>query len=171
MLSTLAARVFPTPPACCACRYELRSLHVKASLFSKACNIVFINNHEPTQGFEARDRSHSGRICRGSSNLAWSLEGQTCTDKHHRQTFLFLLIAFIATQTANSAEFSASTGPNIQSLLFISLAFGFALAVNAWAFFRVSGGLFNPAVTLSLFLIGAVKPLRYGSCALTLLHC
>ena len=27
-----------------------------------------------------------------------------------------------------------------------SLVFGFSLAVNAWVFFRISGGLFNPAV-------------------------
>jgi hypothetical protein len=32
-------------------------------------------------------------------------------------------------------------------LLFIALSFGFSLAVNAWVFFRISGGLFNPAVS------------------------
>lgn len=41
-------------------------------------------------------------------------------------------------------------------LLYISLAFSFSLAVNAWVFFRVSGGLFNPAVTLALCLVGAI---------------
>jgi aquaporin related protein len=30
--------------------------------------------------------------------------------------------------------------------LYISLSFGFSLMVNAWIFFRISGGLFNPAV-------------------------
>lgn len=39
--------------------------------------------------------------------------------------------------------------PNTSNLLFISLAFGFSLAVNAWVFFRISGGLFNPAVSSS----------------------
>ncbi len=34
--------------------------------------------------------------------------------------------------------------------------FGFSLAVNAWTFYRVSGGLFNPAVTLALFLTGTL---------------
>ena len=33
----------------------------------------------------------------------------------------------------------------------------FSLAVNAWVFFRISGGLFNPAVTLGLFLCGAIS--------------
>jgi aquaporin related protein len=36
---------------------------------------------------------------------------------------------------------------DIGSLLYISLAFGFSLAVTVWVFFRISGGLFNPAVS------------------------
>lgn len=47
-------------------------------------------------------------------------------------------------------------------MLYISLAFAFSLAVNAWIFFRVSGGLFNPAVTLALCLVGAVPFARGG---------
>lgn len=47
-------------------------------------------------------------------------------------------------------------GPNPVALLYISLCFAFSLTVNAWIFFRVSGGLFNPAVTLALCLVGAV---------------
>ena len=35
--------------------------------------------------------------------------------------------------------------------------------MNAWVFYRVSGGLFNPAVTLALCLVGAV-PLGRGAC-------
>ncbi|KAF2104028.1 aquaporin-like protein, partial [Rhizodiscina lignyota] len=42
----------------------------------------------------------------------------------------------------------------------IALAFGFSLAVNVWAFFRISGGLFNPAVTLGMCMIGAVGYFR-----------
>jgi len=69
-------------------------------------------------------------------------------------TFLFLFFAFSATQVANAAtaggnssgDGSLTQTPNTSSLLFISLAFGFSLAVNAWVFFRISGGLFNPAV-------------------------
>lgn len=33
------------------------------------------------------------------------------------------------------------------TVLIISLAYGFSLLVNVWAFFRISGGLFNPAVS------------------------
>ncbi|GME65394.1 Major intrinsic protein [Neofusicoccum parvum] len=82
-------------------------------------------------------------------------------------TFLFLFFAFAATQVANAAAAFAATKdgsvnkyPNVPVLLYISLAFGFSLAVNVWVFFRISGGLFNPAVTLGLCLIGAVGWIR-----------
>jgi len=38
---------------------------------------------------------------------------------------------------------------SITMLMYISVAFGFSLMVNAWAFYRISGGLFNPAVCSS----------------------
>lgn len=53
-------------------------------------------------------------------------------------------------------------GSVVMRLLFIALAFGFSLAVNAWTFFRISGGLFNPAVTLAMCVIGAVPWVRGG---------
>ncbi|KAF1365969.1 aquaporin [Lizonia empirigonia] len=73
-------------------------------------------------------------------------------------TFLFLFFAFAATQTANNLLGSRSM--DIQSLMYISLAFGFSLAVNVWVFFRISGGLFNPAVTVAMALIGAITWLK-----------
>ncbi len=65
-------------------------------------------------------------------------------------TFLFLFFAFGGAQTANlsSTTATASSGPNLEQLLYISLVFGFSLAINVWVFFRVSGGLFNPAVRI-----------------------
>jgi len=64
-------------------------------------------------------------------------------------TFSFLFFAFSATQVANTVDKNTVlTQATITSnTLFIALAFGFSLAVNAWVFFRVSGGLFNPAVS------------------------
>lgn len=63
-------------------------------------------------------------------------------------TFLFLFFPFAATQVANTPLSDGSTAalPNTPNLLYISLAFGFSLAVNAWVFFRITGGVFNPAV-------------------------
>lgn len=57
-------------------------------------------------------------------------------------TTLFLWFAFAATQIAVNTQ---EADPLVK-LLFISMAFGFSLATTAWVFYRVSGGLFNPAV-------------------------
>jgi aquaporin related protein len=62
-------------------------------------------------------------------------------------TFLFLFFAFAGTQIANQSPGTPFGLPNTSALLYIALAFGFSLAVNVWIFFRISGGLFNPAVS------------------------
>lgn len=72
-------------------------------------------------------------------------------------TISFLFFAFAGTQVANvSSNPNAGTTvitkvvqDNPSQLLYISLSFGMSLAVNAWVFFRISGGLFNPAVSCS----------------------
>ncbi|TGO49437.1 hypothetical protein BCON_0210g00180 [Botryotinia convoluta] len=78
-------------------------------------------------------------------------------------TFLFLFFAFAAAQTANQpngTKHLTPTATDTSKLLYIALAFGASLAANVWIFFRVSGGQFNPAVTLALVLIGAVSPTK-----------
>jgi glycerol uptake facilitator-like aquaporin len=72
-------------------------------------------------------------------------------------TTMFLFFAFAGTQVANvnsvvleTTTTNATTGFNPQKLLYISLSFGFSLMVNVWIFFRISGGLFNPAVCASI---------------------
>ncbi|KAF2842821.1 aquaporin [Patellaria atrata CBS 101060] len=77
-------------------------------------------------------------------------------------TVLFLYFALSGTQVANTIRSSAGLtveeiGANPQQLQYIALSFGFSLAVNAWVFFRISGGLFNPAVTLGMCFIGALS--------------
>jgi glycerol uptake facilitator-like aquaporin len=69
-------------------------------------------------------------------------------------TFMFFFLAFSGTQVANTQTTDSHPnatdlpqGPNPSALMYIALVFGFSLAVNAWVFFRVSGGLFNPAVS------------------------
>jgi aquaporin rerated protein, other eukaryote len=65
-------------------------------------------------------------------------------------TFLFLFFGFSAAQVANAGAAAAAgsdpAAPLVSTLLYIAFAFGFSLAVNAWVFFRISGGMFNPAV-------------------------
>ncbi|KAH0496312.1 hypothetical protein TgHK011_003683 [Trichoderma gracile] len=72
-------------------------------------------------------------------------------------TFMFLLLSFMGAQTALNTSGGSLDAP---TLLYIASSFGTALAVNVWVFYRVTGGMFNPAVTLGLVLVGAVKPLR-----------
>ncbi|KAJ4289775.1 Aquaporin-1 [Kalmusia sp. IMI 367209] len=84
-------------------------------------------------------------------------------------TFMFLFLAFTGTQIAIVSATIESEGPGnpdmnpvqqVSKLIYISFAFGAALAVNVSIFADISGGMFNPAVTLSLLLIGAIKWLR-----------
>ncbi|KAK3176103.1 hypothetical protein OEA41_007425 [Lepraria neglecta] len=81
-------------------------------------------------------------------------------------TFLLLFFAFSGTQVANTQTQAARSKTTLSQaadpaqLLYISLCFGFSLAVNAWVFFRISGGLFNPAVTLGLCLVGGQSWIR-----------
>ncbi|KAK0353714.1 Aquaporin-1 [Friedmanniomyces endolithicus] len=74
-------------------------------------------------------------------------------------TFFFLLSALSGTQVANTAP-NPDNANELNRLTYIALAFGLSLAVNAWVWFRVSGGLFNPAVTLGLYLTGFVPLTR-----------
>ncbi|XWW96283.1 hypothetical protein V2A60_004256 [Cordyceps javanica] len=77
-------------------------------------------------------------------------------------TFMFLLLSFIGTQAAldNNSPGQKDAVLSPSSLLFIACSFGAALTVNVWIFYRVTGGMFNPAVTLGLVLVGAVTPVR-----------
>jgi aquaporin rerated protein, other eukaryote len=89
-------------------------------------------------------------------------------------TTMFLLFAFGGTEVANiqsaannsdsssdsNTTTGGSTGFNVGVLLYISVIFGFSLMVNVWIFFRISGGLFNPAVTLAMTLVKAIPPAR-----------
>jgi len=45
-------------------------------------------------------------------------------------------------------------------LLYIASAFGSAICVNIFIFGRISGGQFNPAVTMALLILGKIRPLR-----------
>lgn len=76
-------------------------------------------------------------------------------------TFLFLFFALGGTTAVNTAGPQGTVlAADPSQLLYICICFGFSLAVNVWMFYRVSGGLFNPVVTLSLVLVGAVGPVR-----------
>ncbi|TFK50395.1 aquaporin-like protein [Heliocybe sulcata] len=75
-------------------------------------------------------------------------------------TTFFLLFALGGVQ-AVTAEQGAGNASGSERVLYISLCFGFSLVVSAWLFFRVTGGLFNPNVSLALFLCGVIGPVRF----------
>jgi aquaporin rerated protein, other eukaryote len=77
-------------------------------------------------------------------------------------TFLFLFFSFSIAQVAlSSVTATDNPRPNVLNILYIALGFGCSLAINVWLFYRVSGGMFNPAVGIQL-LIG-------NHCCLTLI--
>ena len=75
-------------------------------------------------------------------------------------TFIFLTLAFGGVQAASSAGGVDTPAPNILNVFVASLNFGFSLIISVWLFYRVSGGHFNPNVTLALFLTGCIGPVR-----------
>src|SRR5579859_7996047 len=86
-------------------------------------------------------------------------------------TTMFLFFAFAGTQIANlndnspqpeTSQSSTTSSVSTSNLLYITLSFGFSLMVNVWVFFRISGGLFNPAISLALALVKVITPIRAG---------
>jgi aquaporin related protein len=47
-----------------------------------------------------------------------------------------------------------------QTVIFIALSYGFSLLIAAWVLYRVSGGLFDPAITLGIVVTGDLPPTR-----------
>ncbi|KIJ62851.1 hypothetical protein HYDPIDRAFT_29998 [Hydnomerulius pinastri MD-312] len=74
-------------------------------------------------------------------------------------TTFFLLLGLGGIQAATGE--ALVSGSNIEHVLYIATCMGFSLLVTAWLFFRVTGGLFNPNITLALFLVGVVGPVRF----------
>ncbi len=50
--------------------------------------------------------------------------------------------------------------PPPQGVYFISCGFGFALFGIASIFYRFTGSIFNPQISLALCMVGAIKPMR-----------
>lgn len=66
-------------------------------------------------------------------------------------TFLFLFMGYaghlmILDQAAQGRSSVASTSLGFLEIMAVGFTYGFSLLVSVWAFYRISGGLFNPAV-------------------------
>lgn len=70
-------------------------------------------------------------------------------------TFMFLLLSFMGAQTALNSSGGTLDAP---TLLYIASSFGTALAVNVWVFYRVTGGMFNPAVSVLFSVFITLNP-------------
>ncbi|KAJ2994993.1 hypothetical protein NUW54_g7462 [Trametes sanguinea] len=76
-------------------------------------------------------------------------------------TTFFLLLAYGGVQASSSEAASSAQSSNIERIMYISLSFGFSLLASVWLFYRVTGGLFNPDVSLALLLTGVIGPVRF----------
>jgi len=74
-------------------------------------------------------------------------------------TFLFF---FVGAGSIVLGDYMAGNGGSGPGLLGVALAHGLALAVLVSALGPVSGGHFNPAVTLAVWIMGKLTPLRAG---------
>ncbi|KZS98735.1 aquaporin-like protein [Sistotremastrum niveocremeum HHB9708] len=75
-------------------------------------------------------------------------------------TILFLVLGMGGIQAA--AFSTHMEAASVEQLLYISVSMGFALLASAWLFFRITGGVFNPQVSLALLLSGCISPIRFA---------
>ena len=74
-------------------------------------------------------------------------------------TFLFF---FVGAGSVVLGDYLAANGGTGPGLLGVALAHGLALAVLVSALGAVSGGHFNPVVTLAVWIMGRITPMRAG---------
>ncbi|KAK0730157.1 aquaporin-like protein [Lasiosphaeris hirsuta] len=79
-------------------------------------------------------------------------------------TFLFLYFSYAGNLMAASLAPTAAPGggKSSETVIFISLTYSLSLLVTVWAFYRISGGIFNPAITLGLCISGRLPWTRGG---------
>jgi len=99
-------------------------------------------------------RSFAGSLPQGVKNHAMAVAFEFAG------TFMFLFFALGGTNAVNAASPGGILAANPAKLLYICICFGFSLAVNVSIFYRLSGGMFNPAVTVGLMVVGAMGVVR-----------
>jgi len=90
-------------------------------------------------------------------------------DRTRRSQNVFFLLALGSIQSAklSIAEIQglevAEKGPHsLDLIMYISASASVSLLASAWMFYRVTGGLFNPAVSLAALLIGQIEFRRFA---------
>jgi hypothetical protein len=102
----------------------------------------------------AHNRSHEKRAPNGKRQISTLTAHFVAAVGEFVGTFMFLFFSFIGQIMIvnQAAEKSILNGQSSsQQNIFTALLYGFSLLVNVWAFYRISGGLFNPAVCAPTF--------------------
>ncbi|KAF7977404.1 hypothetical protein HWV62_4037 [Athelia sp. TMB] len=76
-------------------------------------------------------------------------------------TTCFLLLGLGGIQVVSDIANDADAGSTLEQVLYKAISMGFALLISAWLFFRVTGALFNPNISLALLLVGVIRPVRF----------
>src|SRR5262245_18613427 len=77
-------------------------------------------------------------------------------------TTTFLLLGLGSIQSAVGAiEASSGDTPILLKDLYVATCMGLSLIASAWIFYRASGGVFNPNLSLALVLVGVISPMRF----------
>ncbi|KAM0755899.1 aquaporin-like protein [Meredithblackwellia eburnea MCA 4105] len=76
--------------------------------------------------------------------------------------FLFLGLGGVKTALATQSLVDIPVTGFItnETIFMVATSMGLSLLITCWVFYRISGGLFNPAITLSLWLVGALPSMR-----------
>ncbi|KAE9975252.1 hypothetical protein EG328_003292 [Venturia inaequalis] len=162
-----AAAGYPRPPSSLSRRKSSRSTPLKQiktsdGTFHDVGSPSTIRNHYPAPYYHhSYDSGIIGEDVEPSKGKG--LRGHfVAATGEFVGTFMFLWFAFagqlMVTEQASDTALNGSK--SAQSVVFICLIYGLSLLVNAWAFYRISGGLFNPAVTLGLCLSGNLPYIR-----------
>jgi hypothetical protein len=106
-----------------------------------------------TMATQARTRTTHLRTFWPKTSLAHDLKAASF---EFVGTTVFLLLAFGGVQASHDVQ-----GSILEQTLYIATSFGLSLLVSAWFFFRATGGLFNPDVSLALLLAGCIGPMRF----------
>lgn len=75
-------------------------------------------------------------------------------------TTTFLTLAFGGVQ-AVSYQGADEGSSQVTKVLYIAFCFGFSLIASAFLFYRVTGGIFKPNISLALLLTGVIGPVRF----------
>jgi aquaporin related protein len=114
-----------------------------------------LDNYRHSRDYDHHETGHGNRRSNGRGHPKHTISTLTAhmvaAVGEFVGTFMFLYFAFLGQimLVTQAGERSLENGlASSQQNIFTALLYGFSLLVNVWAFYRISGGLFNPAVCI-----------------------